>query len=115
MPVRMIFRCRFCDAVPDPDTHRALEAQLQEYIFGEYLDAPPGRWLTWHGHGIYGHNLYACAEHRGELTAFLRETYGNIGWHPWKMGPYPTTRRSAPTDRALRLARGRSRFGGLAG
>jgi len=105
MPVRVIFRCAFCDAVPDPDTQKALEAQLAEFLFGEYLDALPGRWLVWHGHGIYGRNMHACEEHRGDLTAFLRETYGTIGWHPWKMPPYPTTRRSEVTDRARKLAR----------
>lgn len=103
MPVRVIFRCQFCDAVPDPDTQRGLERQLRELIFGEYLDVPPGRWLVWHGRGPFGPTRYACAEHRGELTAFLRHHYGTIGWHPWTMPPYPTTRRSRNTERAARM------------
>ena len=53
--------------------------------------------------GPFGPTRYACAEHRGDLTAYLREHYGTLGWHPWKMPPYPITRRSRDTDRALRL------------
>ena len=102
MSVRVIFRCDFCSAVPDPATQRALERQLRELTFGQYLDAPPGRWLAWHGGGPLGPRRYACAEHRGELTAYLREHYGTIAPNPWKRPPYPTTVRSADTDRALR-------------
>ena len=47
--------------------------------FGEYVDADPGNWLTWHGRGIYGRTRYACGEHRGDLKADLRETYGTVG------------------------------------
>jgi hypothetical protein len=101
MPVQMLFRCQFCDAAPDPETQKALEGQLRELIFGEYLDALPGRWLVWHGRGPLGPTRYACAEHRGDLTAYLREHYGTIAWHPWKMPPYATTRRSADTERAI--------------
>jgi hypothetical protein len=102
MPVRMIFRCQFCEAVADPETQRSLEGQLRELVCGEYLDALPGRWLVWHGRGPFGPTRYACSEHRGELTAYLRVHYGSLGWHPWKMAPYPTTRRSRDTERALR-------------
>ena len=42
MPVRMIFRCQFCAAVPDAETQRSLERQLRELVCGEYLDALPG-------------------------------------------------------------------------
>ena len=28
--------------------------QLLDLRHGEYVDAEPGRWLTWHGRGIYG-------------------------------------------------------------
>ena len=89
MPTRIVFSCEVCGCRPDPETQRGLEAQLQALLFGEYLDIEPGRWLVWHGRGLYGHTLYACGEHRGELKAFLREHYGTLGWHPWKMGPPP--------------------------
>ena len=42
MPIRVLFKCEFCDARPDDETQRALEAQLQELLFGTYLDADPG-------------------------------------------------------------------------
>jgi hypothetical protein len=102
VPVRVIFRCQFCAAQPDADTQRSLERQLRELAFGEYLDALPGRWLVWQGRGPLGPIRYACADHRGELTAYLRVHYGSIGWHPWKMPPYPTSRRTRDTERALR-------------
>jgi hypothetical protein len=28
------------------------------------------------------------------LTAYLRNHYGTVGWHPWKRPPYPTTVRN---------------------
>ena len=46
-----------------------------------------------------GPTRYACPEHRGDLTAYLREHYGTLGWQPWKMPPYPITRRSRDTER----------------
>ena len=101
MPVRVIFRCQFCDAVPDRRTQRTLERQLRELVFGEYLDALPGRWLVWQGRGPLGPIRYACRDHRGDLTAYLREHYGGIAPHPWKMPPYATTRRSEDTERAI--------------
>ena len=102
VPVRVIFRCEFCGAEPDAETQLTLEHQLRELVFGEYLDAPPGRWLAWQGGGPLGPRRYACSNHRGELTAYLREHYGSIAPHPWKMPPYPATRRSADTERAIR-------------
>jgi hypothetical protein len=105
--VKLIFRCQFCDRLPDPLTQMSLEGQVQDLNFGQYLDAPPERWLTWHGRGIYGPARYACPDHRGDLTAFLRRHYGTIGWHPWKMGPYPTSCKTADTERAWRTG-GRS-------
>ena len=72
--------------------------------FGEYVDADPGNWLTWSGRGIYGRTRYACGEHRGDLKADLRETYGTVGRHPWAKGPHPWAGRRG-TDRARRLAR----------
>ena len=64
----------------------------------------PGNWLTWSGRGIYGSTRYACGEHRGDLKADLRETYGTVGRHPWAKGPHPWAGRRG-TDRARRLAR----------
>ena len=103
MPVKLVFRCQFCDAVPDAETQRSLRGQVREMLFGEYLDMLPGRWLVWHGHGPLGPTRYACAEHRGELTAYLREHYGCVAPHPWKRPPYPTTLRTQNSDRAFRL------------
>jgi hypothetical protein len=101
MSVRVRFQCQFCDAAPDRVTQQSLESQLRELVFGEYLDAPPGDWLVWHGGGPLGPRRYACFEHRGDLTAFLRNHYGTIGYQVWKVGPYPMTRRSADTDLAV--------------
>ena len=100
MPSRLIFRCEFCEALPDLATQRTLERQLRELSFGAYLEAPPGRWLAWLGGGPLGPRRYVCPAHRGELTAYLREHYGTIAPHPWKRPPYPSTRRSSDTDRA---------------
>jgi hypothetical protein len=103
MPVKLVFRCEFCAAEPDPETQRSLERQVREMNHGAYLDMLPGRWLVWHGHGLLGPTRYACAEHRGDLTAHLRERYGSISDFPWKRPPYPTSMRSANTDRAFRI------------
>lgn len=103
MSTRIIFRCQYCNRQPDPLTQICMESQLQELVFGQYMDAPPEYWLVWHGRGLYGPARYACPKHREELTIYLRYHYGTIGWHPWKMGPYPTTMRSADTDKAVKL------------
>ena len=97
MPVAVVFKCELCGSRPDPDTQVSLEHQLLDLRHGEYVDAEPGRWQTWHGRGIYGPHRYACGEHRGELKALVREHYGTLGWHPW------AGRRG--TDRARRFAR----------
>ena len=86
MPVTAVFRCEFCGARADPETRLVLEEQILDIRHGEYLDAEPGRWLTWSGHGLFGPRRYACGEHRGELKAALRETYGTLGRHPWAIG-----------------------------
>ena len=104
MPVSVVFRCEICGARPDPGTQVALERQLLDLRHGEYVDADPGRWLTWHGRGIYGPTRYACGEHRGELKAVVREQYGTLGWHPWAIGPHPWAGRRG-TDRARQLVR----------
>jgi len=105
MPVRVIFRCETCGCSPDHETHADLLRQLLDLRHGEYVDAEPGRWLTWHGRGIYGPTRYACGRHRGELKAYVREVYGTVGPRPWDKGPHPWAGRRG-TDRARRLARG---------
>jgi hypothetical protein len=104
MPVAVVFRCQFCEARPDAETQADLQRQLLDLRHGEYVDAEPGRWLTWYGMGLFGPTRYACGEHRGELKAFLREHYGTLGWHPWAMGPHPWAGR-----RGAEAARGRRR------
>jgi hypothetical protein len=99
MPVRVRFRCQFCDAVPDAGSQRCLERGLRELVFGEFLDA--GRWRVWHGRGPLGPTRWACEKHRGDLVAYVREHYGTVAPHPWKMPPYPATRRSRDTERAI--------------
>ncbi|HEY8771413.1 MAG TPA: hypothetical protein VIM03_12785 [Thermoleophilaceae bacterium] len=54
MPSRFVFRCEVCDSEPDEETQRTLTSQLAELRSGEYVNAPPGGWLVWHGNGIYG-------------------------------------------------------------
>jgi hypothetical protein len=89
VPVAVVFRCEICSARPDPETQISLERQLLDLRHGEYVDADPGRWLTWHGRGIYG----------------------PLGWHPWASGPHPWAGRRG-SDRARALARRlRSSFG----
>lgn len=102
MPTRVVFRCEFCRAQPDPLTQLALERGIRELAFGEYLEVPPGHWLVWLGGGPLGPRQYACAAHRGDLTAYLREHYGTIAPNPWKRPPYPASRRSSDTERAIR-------------
>ena len=65
MPVSVVFVCEICGVRPDPETQVALERQLLDLRHGEYVDAEPGRWLTWHGRGMYGPQRYACGAHRG--------------------------------------------------
>ncbi|MDQ3849731.1 MAG: hypothetical protein M3296_03840 [Actinomycetota bacterium] len=98
MPVRLVFRCQFCDRRPEPLTQHHLERVAREILVGEYLDAIPERWLVWTGRGPYGPRRYACPDHRGDLIAELREHYGVIGPHPWKMGPYPSSLRTPDHD-----------------
>ena len=105
MGVAVVFRCELCGALPDPLTQASLEEQLLDLAHGEYIDAAPGRWLTWRGRGLYGPTRYACGEHRGELKALLREHYGTLGREPWAIGPHPWGGRRG-SERARRLARG---------
>jgi len=104
MPVTVVFTCEFCQARPDAATQASLMEQMLDMRHGEYVDAQPGHWLTWHGRGLYGRHRYACGEHRAELKAVLREHYGTIGWHPWAADPHPWAGRRG-TEKARRLAR----------
>jgi hypothetical protein len=104
MTCKVVFRCEVCGAEPDDATRASLEDQMLDLRHGEYVDAEPGRWLTWHGRGIYGPMRYACGDHRGELKASLRAVYGTLGWHPWAKGPHPWAGRRG-TDRARALSR----------
>jgi hypothetical protein len=98
VPARLVFRCEHCGVEPDLVTQTSLERQLLHQRFGEYVDAGPGGWLVWSGRGIYGRPLYACGDHRGELTAFVRQHYGTLGPHPWSMQTYPSL---PPDDDAI--------------
>ena len=104
MPVKLIFRCEICGGTAAEKTREALEHELLDPRFGEYVDAEPEHWLIWHGKGLYGATLYSCAEHRGDLKAYLREHYGTIGRHPWAMTSQPG-RREIDFARARRFAR----------
>ena len=103
MSVKLIFRCQFCAAQPDPLTQISLESTVREISWGQYLDAMPGKWLVWQGRGLYGPARYACERHRGDLTAYLRHHYGTVGWHPWKRPPYPTSARNNDMEKAEKL------------
>jgi hypothetical protein len=88
MPTKAVFHCQFCDATPDHGTQRSLQGQVTERMFGEYLDAFPGRWLVWNGGGTLGPRRYACRMHRGDLVAYLRYHYATVAAQVWKMPPY---------------------------
>jgi hypothetical protein len=113
MPISFIFRCQYCEAQPDPLTQLRLQGAMREFVWGAYQNALPGRWLIWHGRGLYGPARYACPEHRGDLVAFLREHYGTIGFHPWKRPPYPNSLASDDTDHAWEIATRRGITGGF--
>ena len=92
MPVSVVFRCDVCGCPPDPETRADLVRQLLDLRHGEYVDAEPGRWLTWHVRGIYGPTRYACGDHRGELKALVREEYGTVGPRVRALVPRPRHR-----------------------
>ncbi|MGH2919848.1 MAG: hypothetical protein ACRDLS_14795 [Solirubrobacteraceae bacterium] len=100
MPIRFIFRCQFCAEQPDPMTQLSLEAAMRENTWGAYQDALPGRWLVFHARGLYGSPRYACASHRRDLVAYLRQHYGSVGFHVWKRPPYPSSLAHADTEHA---------------
>jgi hypothetical protein len=89
MPVRLRFACEHCDALPDDVTQRTLERQLRDRTHGEFHDAQPGGWLIWTAGGALGRKLYACPEHRVELTIDVRHRFGAIRSIVWQAEPYP--------------------------
>lgn len=100
MATRMRFACEFCATRPDEETQRSLLGTLRHTDAPPLVDALPGRWLVWRGGGPLGARRYACAEHRGELTAYLRLHYAAVSGCVWQRPPYPQawpdgTRRSA--------------------
>jgi hypothetical protein len=111
--MRFIFRCQFCADVPDPLTQMSLECAMREFVWGAYQDALPGKWLVWHGRGLYGPARYACKEHRADLVSYLRSHYGTIGFHPWKRPPYPSSLASDDTEHAWLIATRRGITGGF--
>jgi hypothetical protein len=107
VPSRLIFRCEYCGVRAEGATERALEAQLQEFLFGEYLDVEPGHWLHGPAAGSTG-GQYACGEHAVEGGP---ERRGTLGWHPWdgsppgQLPPRPVAARRTDPGRSSRWAR----------
>jgi hypothetical protein len=90
VPVSYWFRCDICGCLPDADTRAAIGASTQEDLFGELIDAMPGKWLVWHAGGLLGPRRYACPAHRKQLLKNIRFHYAYCGeqW-VWKRPPYP--------------------------
>jgi hypothetical protein len=90
MPVRYWFRCDICGCVADEETRKSIGASTQEDIFGELIEAMPGKWLVWHAGGLLGPRRYACPDHRRALLKNIRFHYAYCGeqW-VWKRPPYP--------------------------
>jgi hypothetical protein len=90
MPVRYWFQCDICGCLPDDATRDAIGASTREDLFGELIDAMPGKWLVWHAGGLLGPRRYACPEHRKQLLKSIRFHYAYAGeqW-VWKRPPFP--------------------------
>jgi len=90
MAVRYYFRCEICGVLPDDATRSSIAATSSEDLFGELIDAMPGKWLVWHAGGLLGPARYACPEHRRALLKSIRFHYAYSGeqW-VWKRPPYP--------------------------
>jgi hypothetical protein len=90
MPVRYWFKCDICGCLPDDATRNAIGASTREDLFGELIDAMPGKWLVWHAGGLLGPRRYACPDHRKMLLKKIRFHYAYSGeqW-VWKRPPYP--------------------------
>jgi hypothetical protein len=87
--VRVLFHCEYCYSLPDPETQRTLENQLQAPRFDEYLDALPGGWLIWNAGSALGSKRYACPEHRAALRDCVRTHNGSSYPGVWPAQPYP--------------------------
>ena len=74
----------------DDATRKSIGASTQEDLFGEFIDAMPGKWLVWHAGGLLGPRRYACPDHRRQLLTSIRFHYAYTGeqW-VWKRPPYP--------------------------
>ena len=90
MPVRYWFKCDICGCLPDEATRSSIGASTRESLFGELIDAMPGKWLVWHAGGLLGPRRYACPNHRRDLLKSIRFHYAYCGeqW-VWKRPPYP--------------------------
>ena len=69
----------------------------------------PGRWLIFDGRGRFGPPRYACAAHRGDLAAYLREHCGAVGLQVGRRPPYRSSLAHSDVDRAWRAATTRQR------
>ena len=76
--------------LPDDETRQSIGASTREDLFGELIDAMPGKWLVWHAGGLLGPRRYACPDHRKALLKSIRFHYAYAGeqW-VWKRPPYP--------------------------
>ena len=90
MPVRYWFRCDICGCLADEETRKSIGASTRESLFGELIEAMPGKWLVWHAGGLLGPRRYACPDHRRALLKNIRFHYAYCGeqW-VWKRPPYP--------------------------
>jgi len=90
MPIRYRFHCDVCGCLADEPTRDAIGAAMREDLFGELIDAMPGKWLVWHAGGLLGPRRYACPEHRKQLLKSIRFHYAYAGeqW-VWKRPPFP--------------------------
>lgn len=90
MTVRYRFRCEICGCRPDDSTTSSIGASTGEDLFGELIDAMPGKWLVWSAGGLLGSPRYACRNHRRALLSTIRFHYAYSGepW-VWKRPPYP--------------------------
>ncbi len=90
MAIRYRFHCDVCGRLADEPTRDAIGATMREDLFGELIDAMPGKWLVWHAGGLLGPRRYACPDHRKELLKSIRFHYAYAGeqW-VWKRPPFP--------------------------
>jgi hypothetical protein len=89
MPIAVVFRCEICGRRPGPETQLALERQLLDLRHGEYVDAEPERWLSWHGRGIYGPTRYACGGAPRRAEGVVARAVRHTRMAPVGQGPAP--------------------------